>query len=86
MGEVTMRRSLEQTKHCVEEALSVVREEEEDIGLAVDDLEQAASLIQMLLPKMKKIRDAKRAAAKEFNDSLPKYVPVKPNTPRPTDG
>ena len=41
---VSMRRTLEQAKHCVEEALSVV-ERGEDSRCALDDLAQAGELI-----------------------------------------
>ena len=42
---VTLRRTLEQVLHCVEEALSVV-EHGEDARSARDDVEQAVSLLQ----------------------------------------
>lgn len=43
-GDVTVRRNLEQIKHCVEEALSIVIHRE-DPRHALDDLEQARQLI-----------------------------------------
>lgn len=45
--EVTIRRHLEQIKHCVEEALSVVVHEE-DLVNAENDLSQAAMLIEIV--------------------------------------
>ena len=42
---VTLRRTLEQVLHCVEEALSVV-EHGEDARLARDDVEQASTLLR----------------------------------------
>ena len=42
---VTLRRTLEQVLHCIEEALSVV-EHGEDARSARDDVEQATSLLQ----------------------------------------
>lgn len=49
---VTLRRNVEQVKHCVEEALSVM-DHGEDLRCAVDDLEQARQLIDVVLPKLK---------------------------------
>lgn len=43
--QVTLRRMIQQVKHCVEEALSVV-ERSEDTRCAIDDLEQADMLIE----------------------------------------
>jgi hypothetical protein len=49
---LTIRRSLQQLKHCVDEAIAVV-EAEEDVGHAMNDLEHAALLInKVLLPKL----------------------------------
>lgn len=45
---VTLRRMIQQVKHCTEEALSVI-EREEDTRCAIDDLEQAATLIDRCL-------------------------------------
>lgn len=42
---VTLRRTIQQVKHCVEEALSVV-ERDEDIRCALDDLDQAEALLE----------------------------------------
>ena len=42
---VTLRRTLEQVLHCVEETLSVV-EHGEDARLAQDDVEQAVLLLE----------------------------------------
>jgi hypothetical protein len=50
--DLTIRRSLQQVKHCVEEALAVV-EANEDRGHAVNDLEQAVLLIKtIIMPKL----------------------------------
>lgn len=50
---VTLRRHLEQARHCVEEALSVVLREE-DPKCAVDDCEQAVALLgNVILPRLK---------------------------------
>jgi hypothetical protein len=52
--QVTLRRLLEQTKHCVEEALSIV-EQGEDVECAIDDIEQAQELIEKeVLPALRK--------------------------------
>ena len=49
---LTIRRSLQQLKHCVDEATAVV-EADEDFGHAMNDLEHAALLInKVLLPKL----------------------------------
>lgn len=45
---VTTRRLLQQTMHCVREALSIV-ENEEDEDCAIDDLKQAQMLIETIL-------------------------------------
>lgn len=45
---VTLRRMIQQVKHCTEEALSVI-ERDEDTRCAIDDLEQAATLIDRCL-------------------------------------
>lgn len=45
--DVTIRRHLEQIKHCVEEALSVVVHEEDPVN-AENDLAQAAQLIEIV--------------------------------------
>ncbi len=42
---VTVRRHLQQAKHCVEEALSIV-ERDEDARCAIDDVEQAIALLK----------------------------------------
>ncbi len=49
---VTLRRRLEQIKHCVKEAISVM-ERREDARCAADDLEQALSLLEQVLPEVK---------------------------------
>ncbi len=49
---VTLRRNLQQIKHCVEEALSVI-EHGEDHRPAIEDLEQAAQLLKDVLPQLK---------------------------------
>lgn len=54
---VTLRRMIQQTKHCVEEALAIV-ERSEDARCAIDDLEQAGLLIGKCL---KDARDYARA-------------------------
>jgi len=46
---ITQRRSLQQVKHCVEEALSVL-EHGEDQRCALDDLEQAYMLVAKVIP------------------------------------
>jgi len=53
MKTITVRRSLEQVKHCVEEALSVW-ENEESTECAYEDAEQAYVLLRdVILPKLK---------------------------------
>jgi hypothetical protein len=42
---VTLRRTLEQAQHCVDEALSVVLHDE-DMQCAVDDVHQAIELLR----------------------------------------
>jgi hypothetical protein len=49
---VSLRRNVEQVGHCVAEALSVLNNDE-DVRCAVDDLEQAKSLIETVLPKLR---------------------------------
>ncbi len=49
---VTTRRTLEQVKHCVEEALSVV-ERKEDPTHACNDLDQATQLIDVVLETLR---------------------------------
>ena len=45
------RRSIQQIKHCVEEALAIVEHNENrDLASAVEDLEQALALLQTVLP------------------------------------
>ena len=61
MGEernVTLRRTIQQAKHCVEEALSVV-ERSEDHRSAVDDLKQARLLIEESLDRIKREEGAR---------------------------
>jgi hypothetical protein len=49
---LSIRRSLQQVKHRVKEALSVV-EADEDFGHAINDLEQAMLIIKdVILPKL----------------------------------
>jgi hypothetical protein len=48
---VTIRRNVQQAKHCVEEALSVI-ETNEDPRCAADDLKQAAILIEEILKRI----------------------------------
>ena len=43
--DVTLRRSLEQARHCIAEALSVV-EHGEDVRCAEDDVHQAIELLR----------------------------------------
>ena len=51
--QVSLRRNLEQAKHCLEEALSIV-EQNEDMNCALDDVEQAAQLLrEAIVPKLK---------------------------------
>lgn len=45
---ITLRRMIQQTGHCVAEALSIV-EKGEDTRCAIDDLEQAGMLIEKCL-------------------------------------
>jgi hypothetical protein len=45
VDDVTLRRTIQQIGHCVEEALAVV-ENDEPVQCAIDDLEQAMMLIQ----------------------------------------
>jgi hypothetical protein len=47
---VTIRRTVQQIKHCVDEALAVI-ENEEDAGCAIDDLQQAYVLIEVALKR-----------------------------------
>jgi hypothetical protein len=49
---VTLRRNIQQIKHCVEEALSVI-EHGEDHRSAIDDLEHASMLLKEVLPRLK---------------------------------
>ena len=42
---ITLRRNLEQAKHCVEEALSVIMAGE-PIGAAIEDIDQAMELLK----------------------------------------
>lgn len=49
---ITNRRLIQQIVHCASEALAVV-ENDEDPKCAVDDLEQAAELIQKVLPSLR---------------------------------
>jgi hypothetical protein len=49
---VTTRRTIQQIVHCAEEALSVV-ERDEDPRCAVDDLEQAAVMIERVLSALR---------------------------------
>lgn len=51
--DVTVRRNLQQVKHCVEEALSVV-ENGEDRECALDDLQQAMLLIDVCMNRLKR--------------------------------
>ncbi len=48
----TLRRNIEQAKHCLEEALSVVVHEE-DIERAVDDLDQARLLVDEIIERIR---------------------------------
>lgn len=45
---VTLRRMVQQVKHCVEEALAVV-ENTEDTRCAIDDLEHARALLDQCI-------------------------------------
>lgn len=49
---VTTRRTIQQIKHCVEEALSIV-EKGEDRDCAIDDLKHARGLIDVALENLK---------------------------------
>lgn len=51
---VTIRRTLEQTKHCVEEALSCIVHEE-GYEPAVEDLKQAQALIADVLKRIREL-------------------------------
>lgn len=56
---VTLRRMIQQVKHCAEEALSVV-ERDEDMRCAMDDLKQAEMLIRECIEDaaaLQKIKD-----------------------------
>lgn len=48
---VSIRRRLQQVKHCVEEALEVV-ERKEDVRCAADDLLHAQELLKNVLPEI----------------------------------
>lgn len=48
---VSLRRTVQQVKHCVQEALDVI-EHGEDMGCALDDLEQAKALIVVCLKRI----------------------------------
>lgn len=52
---VTLRRNLQQAKHCIEEALSVV-ERGEDLDCAIDDTEHAQSLLAFIVQRLKSHR------------------------------
>lgn len=53
MNRVTLRRTVEQVKHCLEEALSVI-EREEDLRGALDDVSQAQALLEdTIVPNLK---------------------------------
>ena len=50
---ITIRRNLEQAQHCIAEALSII-EHDEDKRCAVDDLEQAVSLLsEAVIPRLR---------------------------------
>lgn len=49
---VTVRRNLEQVKHCVEEAISVVNYHE-DPGHALADIKQATELLLLIIKRLK---------------------------------
>jgi hypothetical protein len=48
---VSLRRTVEQIRHCVQEALSVV-ENDEDLNSALDDLRHAQGLIPEAMKKI----------------------------------
>ena len=50
---VTIRRNVQQVVHCAKEALSVI-EADEDLGSAVDDLNQCQILLAEILPKLRR--------------------------------
>lgn len=49
---ITTRRTVQQIKHCVEEALAII-ERNEDARCAVDDLDQAGALIAQVLKTLR---------------------------------
>jgi len=49
---VSLRRSVQQAKHCVQEALDAIGHGE-DAGCAIDDLEQAKLLIDECLKRIR---------------------------------
>lgn len=49
---MAVRRTMQQVKHCVEEAMAVI-ENDEHAQEAVDDLEQAQALLADVLPKLR---------------------------------
>ena len=52
---VSMRRTLEQAGHCIDEARSIV-ERGEDVRCAIDDVDQAIQLLgQTVMPALKKM-------------------------------
>jgi len=51
-GSVTIRRTLQQIKHCIEEAISVIGSRE-NAYFALQDVEQSAALIAEVLPRIR---------------------------------
>lgn len=63
--EVTLRRTLQQVGHCIDEALSVL-EHSEDLECAVDDIEQAVAILQdRALPMLKSFQHAQARAKRK---------------------
>lgn len=55
--EATLRRNMEQARHCVQEALSVV-EHMEDLRCAMDDMLHASDLCQFIIRELKRKLDS----------------------------
>lgn len=57
---VSVRRTLEQAGHCIDEARSIV-ERSEDIRCAIDDVDQAIQLLrENVMPGLKKLAQVQR--------------------------
>lgn len=57
--DITTRRLMQQAKHCIDEALSVV-ERGEDTNCAIDDMKQAEHLCGSVLIRLKDMHRVER--------------------------